>query len=308
MTRWIMAMSLLTLPLTAGCLSWHTGALPGEPEAATFKQVAGARVHYTDSQTSGPAVVLVHGFGSQMRVWDALATELSRTHRVIALDLKGFGWTDRPEGDYSPQAEADLVWALLDELGVERTSIVAHSWGSSVALQMALSKPERARRMVLMDAWVYEDQLPAAITWSRAPAVGELIYGLWYDQRTEDKLALAFYDKRFVTQEMVEAVEKRNKLPGTKAAALAAVRGQRYADVEASYSHVEQPILLIWGREDRVSHLWYGERLDRQLPNSRLMVLPRCGHFPMIEAHTESSRAVLQFLGADRLRARGGRR
>lgn len=293
----IMSISLLSLLLSqTGCLSWHQGALPGEPAGATFKEVTGARVHYVDSQTAGSTVVLIHGFGSQLGIWEGLAAELQQSHRVIRLDLKGFGWTDRPEGDYSPAAQAKLVWALLDELGVERTSIVAHSWGSSVALQMAMSQPDRVRKVALYSAWVYEEQLPATLHWARAPVVGEAIYGLWYDQRTEDKLAMAFYDKRFVTQAVVDDVEARMKQPGTKAAALAAVRGQRFESVQDQYATVDAPVLLLWGRDDTISRIWFAERLERQLPHARLIVYPRCGHFPMIEAATRSNADLTRFL------------
>src|SRR6476660_8383743 len=107
------------LPLLAGCLEFHAGAMAGEPKTATFATVDGARVRYVDVG-QGPVVVLIHGFASSLETWDLLIPELSKTHRVIALDLKGFGWSDRPEGDYSPAAEARLVIKLLDKLGVKR--------------------------------------------------------------------------------------------------------------------------------------------------------------------------------------------
>lgn len=92
---------LLSVPLLAGCLSFHAGPLPGEPKTAQFAAVDDARLRFVDVG-KGPPVVLIHGFASSLETWDLLIPELSKTHRVIALDLKGFGWSDRPEGDYSP--------------------------------------------------------------------------------------------------------------------------------------------------------------------------------------------------------------
>ena len=80
------------------------------------------------------------------------------------------------------------------------------------------------------------------------------------------------------------------------AAALAAVRGQHYAEVEHKYRKVQKPVLLMWGREDVVTPVTYGERLVRDLPNARLSVYPRCGHFPMLEAKEESTRELIAFL------------
>jgi pimeloyl-ACP methyl ester carboxylesterase len=303
------------LPFFAGCLSFHKGPMPGEPATAHFADVDGIRVRYTDTgepaaapaaaepnaapaaaAVAKPTVVLVHGFASALDVWGAVAPVLARTHRVIALDLKGFGWTDRPEGDYSPEAQAKLVLHLLDQRGVSRTAIVAHSWGSSVALAASLQAPERVTKLALYDAWVYEDQLPTFFHWARAEGVGEALFGLYYKQRADERMALAFFDKKFVTEPLVESVDEALDRPGTVAAALAAVRGQDYSDVERRYRGVDKPTLLMWGREDLVTPLKYGERLVRDLPNAKLVTYPRCGHFPMIEALSASNRELVAFL------------
>jgi pimeloyl-ACP methyl ester carboxylesterase len=290
--------ALFALPLLCGCLAFHRGAMPGEP-AGSYAELQGARVRYAESG-SGPAVILLHGFASALETWAAVAPELAKSHRVLALDLKGFGWTDRPEGDYSPLAQAKLVLALADARGLDRFALVAHSWGSSVALQVALLAPERVTRIALYDAWVYEEQLPSFFVWSRAGGVGETLFSLFYDQLPDVKMGGGFYDKRFMTERLVEEVEKALERPGTKAAALAAVRGQRYAEVQARYGTLRQPVLLLWGREDKVTTLGFGERLRSQLPNAQLEIYPRCGHFPMIEAAAASTARLAQFLEAER--------
>jgi pimeloyl-ACP methyl ester carboxylesterase len=109
-------------------------------------------------------------------------------------------------------------------------------------------------------------------------------------------MASAFYDPKYVTEELVDTVEDQLARPGTKAAALAAIRGQRYENVEARYKTIDKPVLLLWGREDRVTTLDFGERLSKELPNAHLLVYPQCGHFPMIEAVKPSTRDVVEFL------------
>lgn len=288
----------LALPLLSGCLSFHAGAMPGEPKSATFAQVGGARVRYVDTG-EGPAVVLVHGFASSLETWNGVIPELSKSHRVIALDLKGFGWTDRPDGDYSPEAEARLVLELMKARGVEKAALVAHSWGSSVALALAMRAPERVTRIALYDAWVYEEQLPSMFLVSRADGLGEMLFGLFYTQRPDERLALAFHDKSFLTEKLAEDVERAVDRPGTVAAALAAVRGQRFSEVQDRYRKIDKDVLLLWGREDVVTTLKMGERLSRDLPRARLVVYPRCGHFPMIEAKHASNAELIRFLAAD---------
>jgi pimeloyl-ACP methyl ester carboxylesterase len=286
-------------PLSIGCLSFHSGPMPGEPRNASFAEVQGARVRFVDIG-EGPAVVMIHGFASSLDVWEGVLSEVARSHRVLALDLKGFGWTDRPEGDYSAAAQARLVLGLMDARGIDQAAVVAHSWGSSVALALTLMAPQRVTRLALYDAWVYEEQLPPTFYWARADGVGEAIFGAFYNQRVEDKLALAFFDKKFVTQGLVDATERALERPGATAAALAAVRGQRFAEVQDHYKDIQHPTLLLWGREDLVTTLSYGERLSNELAHARLVVYPRCGHFPMIEAKAPSNAELLGFLAVDR--------
>ncbi len=270
--------------------------MAGAPKGARFVDAGGARVHVLDEGEGSP-VVFIHGFASSLGTWKPMVPKLAKEHRVIALDLKGFGWTSRPPGDYSPAAQADLVLEVLDRLEVEEpVALVAHSWGSGVALQVALKKPERVERIALYDAWVYQEQLPTAFFLMRAPGVGEVLMDAFYDERTDDKLLLGFHDPRFVTEELAQNVAEQLSRPGTHAGALAAIRGQEYAEVEKRYRTIDKPVLLLWGREDRVTPLSIGERLLRELPDARLISYPGCGHFPMIEARAPSTRDLAAFL------------
>jgi len=280
-----------------GCAPTFSEAVPpGGPKDATYADVGGARLRFVD-EGEGPPVVLIHGFASALDTWRGVMKELTKHHRVLAMDLKGFGWSNRPPGDYSPQAEAQLVLALMDQRNIKSAVIVGHSWGSSVALDVALAAPERVTKIVLYDAWVYEEQLPTTFLWARATGVGEVLFDLFYSERADEKIARAFYDpKKYVTERFVEEVERALDRPGTVAAALAAVRGQRFEDVQKRYHELKQPVLLLWGREDEVTLLSFGDRLARDLPHAHLLVYPDCGHFPMIEAAGTSTDDLLKFL------------
>src|SRR5580658_10220684 len=111
------------ISLLSGCLGFHQGSMPGEP-AGDYLDIDGVRVRILDVAAtdgdSGEPLVLLHGFASSLETWTPLMHELVRHHRVIALDLKGFGWTDRPPGDYSPKAQAALVAAVMHARGIEK--------------------------------------------------------------------------------------------------------------------------------------------------------------------------------------------
>jgi haloalkane dehalogenase len=301
--------------LLAGCLSWHPGALPGEPADATFAQLGEVRLHYVDvrpRQAPAPdagesvgaprgTIVLLHGFGASSGEWGLLVPVLADAgYRVIAPDLLGHGWSSRPDADYSIAAQAHRVLALAEALGVAHFDVVGHSWGSAVALDVVRQAPERVRRVALYNGLFFQDQRPALFGWVRAAGMGELVVGAFYVERLEDKLAWAFFDpERALTQTAVERAEAELARPGTRAAALAGLRALDLAELERTYSGLTQPVLLVWGREDAITPLEYGERLANQLRDARLVVVPRCGHVPMVEVPHASSAALLRFLEED---------
>lgn len=294
MKRALLAVALLL----AGCPRFHGGALPGAPAEATFVEIDGVHVRYREAGR-GPAVVLVHGYSASSDSWLPVMPAVAATHRVIAVDLKGFGWTSRPEGDYSPRAQAKLVWSVLDKLGVTDVAIVGHSWGSSVSLEMAVAQPQRVRRVALYDAYVYDDQVPSFFRWAEKPGIGEALFGLYYDERMEDRVPLAYYDDKWVTQPRVEHVEEELARPGTTAAALATAREHHFGALHEALRSFTKPVLLLWGENDEVTPVRFGHQLAAELADATLITYPRCGHIPMVEAHNQSTRDLVAFLAKD---------
>jgi pimeloyl-ACP methyl ester carboxylesterase len=248
----------------------------------------------------GPAVVFLHGFGSSLDLWRSLMPDLARNHRVLALDLKGFGWTDRPRGDYSPSAQAELVWALLDARGIDRAALVGHSWGASVALAMALASPERTTRIAVYDGWVYEEQLSFLFRWARSYGVGESLITYNDENWARSQLAMGFHDARNVTPDMVKALRSRMSRPGASAAALATLRGMHFTKQQRLYPTLKKPALVLWGLQDSISAPAVGQRLAADL-GGELVMFPRCGHFPMLEAAEASNATLKRFLQMDPL-------
>jgi pimeloyl-ACP methyl ester carboxylesterase len=112
-------------------------------------EVDGVPIHYVEAG-QGKAVLLIHGLGASTFSFRHTIPELAQRYRVIALDLKGFGYSARPQSDYSLTAQAALVRQVMDRLGVERAAVVGHSMGGAVAMRLALGYPERVSRLVLV--------------------------------------------------------------------------------------------------------------------------------------------------------------
>jgi pimeloyl-ACP methyl ester carboxylesterase len=285
--------------MAAGCVHFQTG--PSEPIAAEERLMLGERgqLRVIDKNSHATeTVLLVHGYGASSASYLPVIDALAARFRVLAIDLPGFGKSDRRAGDYSPEALADVLADVLRQKGVARAHVVGHSWGSSVVLAFARRHPDRLARLVVISGWMYDEQLLPMMRWARVRGLGEILYGTFYRQNLGERLYLNFADPAFVTQRVVEEVERQMALEGAVAAALAAARGMRFSETEGEYHTITQPTLVVWGREDRVAKLPFGERLARELPHARLVVLPRCGHIPMWECTGETSAALTDFLSA----------
>jgi pimeloyl-ACP methyl ester carboxylesterase len=303
-----LAVALALGAALAGCRDFQRAPvdwpLPEDEAGHGFFEHAGGKVHYR-LVGDGPPVLLVHGFASAMVVWDPLVPALCRDHRCVLVDLPGFGWSDKHDRDYAPEALAGTLAALLDHLGERQpVAVVAHSWGCSVALALALEHPQRVGRLVLASAWAYAQQLPTFFEWARVPGVGAFLWDWFYTEQAAYKYANAWYEPdRFAHPAVVEKVHEAFERPGAIRAAHAAARAQRFEHLQARYPTIPQPALLVWGAEDTVSELAFGERLASELPRARLEVLARCGHLPMIEHAGRFAALVTAFVDGRELTA-----
>jgi len=291
---------LLAALVMSACHTFHAPPLRYDgdaPEGVRFVELGEVSLRVREAgPEKAPAVVLLHGFGSSLDTWHNVVPKLAASHRVLAIDLKGFGRSSRPEGDYSPAAQAALVLSVMDKLGIARAAVVGHSWGASIALTLARTAPDRVTRVAVYGGFLFEDQIPPYLRWGQVEGLGDLVFAMSFRERPDERLARAFYDPDRLEERYVERVIADLERPGTIAASLAAVRGMDFAGLVDALPEIQQPALLIWGREDRVSPPVYGERLASLLPRARLVVYPRCGHFPHVEALEASTQALLGFL------------
>jgi pimeloyl-ACP methyl ester carboxylesterase len=240
----------------------------------------------------GRPLLFVHGFGSSSVVWDALWPLLPE-YRSLAVDALGFGDSSRVPGDYSPDTQADALVRALDQHGIERTTVIAHSLGATFALTMALRAPERVERLVLLAPFVYPEQLPWALRDAARPGLGEWIFGGFYRERLDLRFAESFANPDvIVTETMLDRARAELSEPGATAAALQTIRELDLDARAARWHEIAVPVTVVAGREDRVVRLPFAEALARSLPAGELVVLPQCGHFPSLEAPRETVAAI----------------
>jgi pimeloyl-ACP methyl ester carboxylesterase len=258
------------------------------PPQGRFVTVDGVRLHYIERGT-GPVLVLLHGNG----VWSddfeksGLLDKAAEHYRVIAFDRPGFGYSDRPRSTvWTPPAQARLLHHALQEIGVDSAIVLGHSWGTLVALSMALEVPDFVRGLVLLSGYYYPSvraDVPLAsgpaipllgdlMRYTVSPLVGRM---LW---RPMAKRAFSPrpVDERFnqptpwmmlrPKQLRASAAESALMIPAAMALA------KRYPELQV-------PTVIVAGTQDKVAAFSHNsERLNERLPNSELHLQPGVGH------------------------------
>ena len=258
------------------------------PKIDKFVTVYGAKIHYVEAGSGAP-VILIHGLADTVTIWDPVIPALAARFRVIALDQIGFGRSDKPLLNYRVSTLVDFLDVFLTELKIERASLVGNSLGGWVAAAYALAHPERVERLVLSDAAGY-----AALTKTMD---SRALRALRVASRDDIRYLgpLAFHDKRFYQD--VDTAFKERVTAGdsyTVAQVLdSMIRGDDALDNKLQT--LKQPTLVLWGREDKLIPLSFGEQFHREIVNSRLRIIDNCGHMPQLECPNEFSAAVLKF-------------
>jgi pimeloyl-ACP methyl ester carboxylesterase len=265
-----------------------------------FVNVAGQFV-YVERVGSGDPVLLLHGFGASSYSWRRVIPTLAERHSVIA-DLNGFGWTQRPDTSeaYTIEGQARMVIGLLDALGIERVQVVGHSYGGGLALWLAATRPQRIRSLVLVDGTLpsYASERRNVFA-SIRPAVSASIRTVFL-RRSFIRRALerSFFDRRLVTDELVEAYRARLRVEGATRAYQGLTAPSDGPDAHIDLARISQPALLVWGLQDTLLSPVYAKEAADQLPDSRFVGIDRCGHVPAEEQPDALLEAMMPFLAA----------
>ena len=251
---------------------------------------------------SGAPVLLIHGSGpgvSAWANWRLLLPVLAQTRRVIAPDMRGFGFTERPANPAEATAYTMAAWVqqavdVLDALNIAQADLVGNSFGGALALALAIKHPKRVRRLVLMGSV----GVPFAITpgldavWGYTPSIDNM----------RALLDIFAFDRRLVTDELAQLRYQASIQPGFQEAfaAMFPAPRQRWVDAmaspEAAIRALPHETLIVHGREDQVIPLANSLLLSQWITHAQLHVFGQCGHWTQIEHAARFARLVENFL------------
>jgi pimeloyl-ACP methyl ester carboxylesterase len=284
--------------------------LPGTDElvapVALQKTGANTGVHLAVQELGkGKPIVLLHGLGASSYTWRHILPELAKTNHVIAIDLKGFGKSDKPlDEHYSIFDQAQLIANYLREKDLRGVVLIGHSFGGGVALATAISdvdtKSKRIERLVLIDSIAYRQPMPLFFQILRTPLLGEIGMALIPPEvQISRALSIAYYDGWKVEDETIRRYAESLQSEGGRHALLHTINSlePEHADeISSRYHELKQPTLLLWCEHDRIVPLKFGKRLAGDLQNSRIHFILNCGHIPQEEQPTETLRSIQQFI------------
>jgi pimeloyl-ACP methyl ester carboxylesterase len=270
----------------------------GPPEAPV-------QLYYEDVGKGSP-VLLIHGFGTSTYTWRYIAPELARTHRVIAVDLKGFGQSDKPFDErYSVVDQAELITQLIEDLDLRDLTLVGHSYGGGISLLLALEANQRLSgriaRIALLDSIAYPQNIPVFFQMLSTPLLSHLgVRMVPPSAQVRVALQIAYLDNDKIDDSDVEVYSAPLKTAAGKHAIIQSARQIVPEDIEQlseRYRSITLPTLILWCDHDRIVPIEVALKLRRTLPNSTLRIVEECGHMPQ-EEQPERTLGLLQgFLG-----------
>jgi pimeloyl-ACP methyl ester carboxylesterase len=267
------------------------------PAIGKSVEADGIRTNYLEAGSGAETVVLVHGSGpgvTSYANWRGVLPELGKHFRVVAPDMVGFGYSDRPKGvKYSLDTWADQTLGVMDALGIETAHLVGNSFGGAIALRMTTRNPDRVRKLVLMGSV----GVPFEIT--------EGLDAVWgYDGTLEGmKNVMGFfaYNKELTSGDLAQARFEGATQPGFQESfsSMFPAPRQRWVDAmvvpDEEIRALPHRTLIVHGREDQVIPLSNSYRLLELLDNGDLVVFSHCGHWTQIERKDDFNRLARDF-------------
>lgn len=261
-----------------------------------FATIFGAKIRYLEAgDATKPKVILLHGLGANADGWQSNPAAsniaaIAQKYHVIAPDQIGFGKSDKPFLKYRVGTYADFLDKFMSELKIEKASLVGNSLGGWVSGLIAVKYPNRVEKLILADA---AGLTPAAVDFDR---IYQLNNSTRDEIRANLKLIFAnplFHNEALVDQFMTVRVMTND---GNTINSLIESIKRKEDFLDGELGKIKKPTLIIWGRQDGLLPLADGEKFNKGIAGSELVVFDQCGHVPQFEKAAEFNQKVLEFL------------
>ena len=272
------------------------------PPSSQFVAIEGMSVHLRDEgpRDDPSPLLLLHGTSSSLHTWEAWVSALRARHRVISVDLPGYGLTGPfPDGDYRMEHYARFIGELLDERGVKHAVLVGNSFGGQVALETTLLQPERVDKLILVDALGYPPDptsVPIGFRIARMPVLNRVMQFVLPRSLVEDSVRNVYGDPGKVTPALVDRYYDLTLRAGNRASLPERFKHQPTIESARRIATIRKPTLILWGGRDRLIPPDNAARFQHDIAGSRLLMFPALGHVPQEEDPDATVAAAMAFL------------
>ncbi|SDH35767.1 Pimeloyl-ACP methyl ester carboxylesterase [Pseudomonas flavescens] len=258
--------------------------------------------YYQGGPPDAETVLLVHGFGADKSTWLWFARDLTERYHVIAVDLPGFGASDRPHGSYDVGTQTERLAAFVDALSIRRLHLVGHSMGGHIAALYAARYPQHVTSLALMaNAGIGTPRRDTGFQRTREqgdnPLQGEL------PTQLDPLLDWLFVAPPQLPEHLHQYLAQRAVDDSAHQRLVFDHLQQRYLPLEPELQRIGAPTLLLWGDQDRISDMSAIEVMKPLLADATVVIMKGCGHAPMLECPKETAAQYLQFIGAHGMEA-----
>lgn len=254
------------------------------------------------SNNSNTPLIFIHGLGGSVENWEKNINALAKDRKVYAFDLVGFGHTDRPDLDYGVALQSQFTLDFLDAMNIDQCVLAGHSLGGAIAMDIHRLDAERIKKLVLVSSAGFGKDISLFLRLLTLPILGKLILGKHSKKNIRRSFNNVIHDNELVTDELIDAISTQ---PDPRPAILSTLKQTtnifglktKYYDAFLQrMSKIDIPVLLCWGKQDRVTPVSHAETALKNLNKARLHLLENCGHFPQYEFPKEFNQWVHEFV------------
>lgn len=270
--------------------------------ASSFLLINGMEVHFRDEGDPSDSlpIVLLHGTASSLHTFDAWTSVLTKTNRVVRMDLPAYGLTGPfPDGEYSIAHYTDFLKEFLSALNIKQCVLAGNSLGGEIAWNFALEQPQMIEKLILIDPAGFplnSKSVPIAFKLARTPVFKELFTFITPRFLVKSSVENVFYDKSKVTNSLVDRYFELTLRAGNRQAFIDRFKILENTQNYNNLKNIQQPTLILWGAEDLLIPIEHAYKFKKSLPNSTLIILEQTGHTPMEESPLQSLEPVIEFL------------
>ena len=256
-----------------------------------FITIDGNKIRYLEFGKSKHTLTLIHGLGASAERWLGIIPTLAEHYRIIVPDLVGFGYSDKPAVDYTPEFFTDFLAKFFEALDINGVHMIGSSLGGQIAVDFTSAHDDFVKKLILVS--------PSGMMKHSTSALDVYIMAALFPNENNAKRAFTAMEHsgKKIDNRIIRGFVERMKLPNAKRAFMSTLLGLKESDIiTAKLKNIMTPTLLVWGENDPVIPIKYADMFVSSMHDCKLHVIAKCGHTPYVQYPDKFSSIVLEFL------------